>query len=616
MALVPRHIIDSVRDATDIVAVVSKYVKLSRGRRDHKGLCPFHQEKTPSFHVVPEKGIYHCFGCQAGGDIFRFLMAIEGLSFIEAVKELAGPAGIIIEEEELTPEQRDNLKKRATLYEVMEEAAQLFETTLWTRPEGERGRAYIDERGLDRDMARKARVSFAPDEWSLLLDTMHRRGYTAQQLTDVGLVKPRSKSDGYYDTFRNRLLFPIRDERSRVIAFGGRLLDGEGPKYLNTPETRLYNKSNVLYGLDMARQAIQRKDRTILVEGYFDVLALHQAGFEEAVAISGTALSEHQCEKLRRSSRNVIMLLDADEAGSRAAMRSLPTIVTAGLSASRLQLPDAKDPDELIREKGADAMTEALKHTVPLIEWVVDYQLQKVDDPVAREHIINDLVPVLAGLPGNLLSRVARATNVPERILLERVQQARREGPSSRARKETPAAPPTPAGWRPNREMVHLLWLLVHRRDKVADVVQHTDPRLLDEHLELRGIVARLIAGEPVANTIIEAQDPGVSRTLSAVVARESLYTESEARLGVCQILEKLGRPRREARLAQLTIQIKDAQRASDRPRIEAALRDQAELRKRIRALDLASRKNDVENYTQLLDAELQTNRDRIGDEA
>ncbi len=609
---IPRHTIDAVRDGTDIVEVVSRFVKLSRGRRDFKGLCPFHQEKTPSFHVVPDKRIYHCFGCQAGGDVFRFMMEIEGLSFIEAVKELAGPAGVTIEERELTPDELARIKARADAYDVLEAATQFFETTLWTRPEGAPGRAYLEDRGLDAGIARTARVGFAPDEWSTLLDAMHRQGYSPNQLAEVGLAKTRQSGSGYYDTFRNRVLFPIRDERSRVIAFGGRLLDGEGPKYLNTPETRLYNKSSVLYGLDMARQSIQKVDRAIIVEGYFDVLAMHQAGIQEAVATCGTALTREHLEKLRRMSRNLILLLDADTAGARAAAKSLPLVVEAGMSARRLQLDGGKDPDELVREKGVGAMLDALEHTTPLIQWVVEHELAKVDDPVAIENLLNDLLPVLVELPGDLISLVARSARMHEATLLERVRQQRQSASRSSAHQDRPPweedgppmPPQPPPGWKPTREMVHVLWLLVHCYDKVADVVTITDPMLLDDNPDVRAVVARLAMGDTTAAVLEETRDDGIRRTLSAIVARAELYKEPEARFAMCQMLDKLGRPRREARLARLTVEVKDAGRKGDREAMASALRDQADLRARIRALSLASRQNDVDAYVRLLEEE------------
>ena len=331
MARIPRHQIDAIRERVDIVEAISRHVRLNRKGNTYLGLCPFHQEKTPSFNVVPSKGIYHCFGCGVGGDVFKFLMQMEGLSFVEAVKELAGPAGVTIEERELTPAEIQSQKKRATLFDVLEASAQFFESNLWTRPEGRGAREYLDERGLEKQMAQAARVGFAMDNWTALVDHLHEQGFSPELVAEAGLARKRNQGDGHYDAFRSRLIIPIRDERSRVIAFGGRILGGEGPKYINSPETRFYQKSHTLYGFDVARQAIQQRDRVFVVEGYFDVLSLQQAGYRETVATCGTALTIEHLQRIRRMTRNVFLLMDSDEAGARASERSLGLFLDAGL---------------------------------------------------------------------------------------------------------------------------------------------------------------------------------------------------------------------------------------------------------------------------------------------
>jgi len=256
MPRIPRHIIDEVRERTDIAQVVQRFVALQRRGNSYVGLCPFHQEKTPSFHVVTHKDLFHCFGCQASGDVFKFLMQIEGLSFIEAVKELAGPAGVTIEERELSEDERRQLRRRATTYDVLEEEARFYESALWTRPEGALARDYLTKRGLSDATSRDARLGFAPDEWTALADHLHRKGFSEALAEEVGLVRQSKRGTGHYDFLRGRLIFPIRDERGRVLAFGARILQGDDPKYLNTPESPIYEKSKVLYGLDKARPAI------------------------------------------------------------------------------------------------------------------------------------------------------------------------------------------------------------------------------------------------------------------------------------------------------------------------------------------------------------------------
>ncbi|MFT4623768.1 MAG: DNA primase [Myxococcota bacterium] len=563
MGRIPRDVVDAIRDRTDIVEVVGRHVTLQKRGSSWVGLCPFHQEKSPSFNVIPSKGIFHCFGCQAGGDVFKFVMLLEGLSFVECVRELAGPAGVDIPERELTPAERQQLRARATLYDVLEEAAGFYEKVLWTQGDGEPGRRYLEQRQIERDAARAARIGFAPGGWTRLIDHLHRAGFSEELVREAGLARARRTGDGSYDAFRDRLVFPIRDDRGRVLGFGGRLLEGDGPKYINSPETPLYEKSHILYGLHHARAAIQRKDRAVVVEGYFDVVSMHQGGFDETIATCGTALTPAHVKRLRRLTRNVVLVMDSDNAGMRAAERSLPLFLSAGMQAWRIELPGAKDPDELLREEGASVMEAALVARSPLLEWVVDRKLASygrqsplgVDvDAVGRARVVEDLVPLLATQPDRQLSdTVARRVGVPELVLWQQVQ----AGTAAPPREVEPEA-----GWRPDRDVVHLIWLLVHRYDQVADLLAQVPPAVLSGHPQVQPVVARLATGEPVAAVQQDAADPGVARALRAIVARQVLYAPEEAPAAVCHVLERLTRRRRNQELD-------DAVRTA-----EAALRD------------------------------------------
>lgn len=552
----PRDVVDAVRERTDIVAIVSRHVTLQRRGGSMVGLCPFHQERTPSFYVTPSKGIFHCFGCSAGGDVFRFLMQIEGLSFGEAVRELAGPAGIHIEAVEISAEEQEAQKKRATLYDVLEATAQSFESNLWARADGEAARAYLEGRGIHPEAARAARLGFAPPGWTRLSDNLGPR-FEPGMLVDAGVVR-LAEGGRAYDVLRDRLVFPIRDERNRVVAFGGRLMTGEGPKYLNTPETRLYAKSRVLYGLSSARAAIQRKDRAIVVEGYFDVLSLHQGGFDEAVATCGTAMTSDHVERIRRLTRNVVLVLDADDAGQRAAERALPLFVEAGLQPTRIEIPGQKDPDELIQQGGPDAFEAALGRRTPLLEWVVDRRLaHHGPGAMGREAALADVAPWLARYDDDaLVGRVAQRLGLHEAIVRRRVASAARASPE-------PSARPAPA-WRAERDVVHLLWLLVHRRDEVADLLEPLVPALLDPSDPALQAAVRLLAGEPVAALLGEDANPELARTLAAIVGRNGLYEATQAPLAACQIASRLAAPARAAALADLTARSTEALAAGD----------------------------------------------------
>jgi DNA primase len=597
LARFPREVVDAVRDRTDIAEVVQRHVKLTRRGRNFVGLCPFHQEKTPSFNVIQDKGIFHCFGCQAGGDVFKFLQLIAGLSFGEAVRELATAAGVEIEERELTEAERAALRARATLYDVLEAATVFYENVLWTRPEGAVGRAYLAKRALGDETVKKARLGFAAPGWRNLHDALVRR-FPDQLLLDAGLVRPGDR--GNYDTFRDRLIFPIRDERGRTVGFGGRILEGDGPKYINTPETRLYQKSTVLYGIDMARAAIGQKDRVIVVEGYMDVLSLHQAGFSEAIATCGTALTAEHLERIRRLSRNVVLLLDGDEAGLRAAEKALPMFLSGGILPWRLELPDAKDPDELVREHGAGAMETALEQREPLLEWTLDRKLSAAGPGAqAREKVLEEVAPWLLAVddPG-VVARVARRMGSTEGAVAKRLADIRARNDTARPKN---AEPPDTSGWRAHRDVVHLLWLLVHRYAQVADLLPHAPPELFVDHRPVIPVLARLSTGEPVAAVLDEIADPGVGRTLAAVVARAKLYEPEQAALAMAQLVARFYKPLRISLLGDLSRRIDEAGRHGDAAALRSAATRRATLVAEDRDLERALASGDARTVARLL---------------
>lgn len=609
MARIPRDVVDAVRDRTSISEVVGRHVQLVRRGNSLVGLCPFHQERSPSFHVIEAKSMYHCFGCQASGDVFRFVMQVEGLSFVEAVRELAGPAGITIEERQLTPAELQALRARSTLYDVLEAASAFYEATLWTRPEGAAARAYLERRGITTETARRVRLGWAPDGWSRLTDHLHAEGFHPDRVREAGLVRDRQQGNGVYDAFRSRLMIPIFDDRNRVIAFGGRLLEGDGPKYINSPETALYQKSNTLYGSQIARAAIGRKSRALVVEGYFDVISLQQAGFDEAVATCGTALTKDHLERLRRLTGDIYLLLDADEAGQRAAERALPMFLEVGLYPWRVEIPGAKDPDELIQAEGAAAMEACLERRESMVEWLVRRRLHAYAEPsplgpqvlpMTRERALDDLLPLLAQLPESIIARVAARLGVPESQIHQRIRDARARPTASED--YTPA----PEGWRPDKDIVHLLWLLVHRRDFVADLLARVPPSWLAHHAPALPAFARLISGEPIAAILADTTDIGVQRTLGAIVARETLYTPDTSRLAALQIVNRLKRPAIKAQLTRLLEQIEAAARAGDQ---QAALDATLERRRILtldRSLDQALHQGDLAKAITLLELEVQ----------
>jgi DNA primase len=364
------HVIDEVRSRADIVQLVSRYVSLRRSGRRHWGLCPFHAEDTASFQVHEERQIFYCFGCNAGGDVFGFRMRHDGLDFPDAVRAIAREVGVAIPDAEADAGGRHEVLHRA------QAAARDFFREVMRSREGAAARQYLDKRGVPEELIDRFGVGFAPPRWDGLLSALGRSGFTAAALEQAGLVAPRQDGDGHYDRFRGRLIFPIAEASGNVVGFGGRTLDDSTPKYLNSPESPIYHKGRVLFGLPQALDAIRRTGRAVVVEGYFDVLALHRAGIQEVVAPCGTALTEEHARRLRRYAGEVVLLFDADDAGRRAAERSLGLLLAEGLRVRGSLLPEGQDPDSLVARDGPEALAACVESAGPLLDRLIDEALK------------------------------------------------------------------------------------------------------------------------------------------------------------------------------------------------------------------------------------------------
>jgi DNA primase len=393
--------LDDIRSRVPLAGVIARRVQLRKRGREYLGLCPFHAEKTPSFTVNEDKGFYHCFGCGAHGDVIEFVMRAEGFAFPEAVERLAAEAGVAVPVQ--TPEAREAAQERQSLYEVVEAACAWFEGRLKDAA-GRRALAYLKERGLDEETIARFRLGFAPDSRGALKAALCReaRGEEAggapaarfpeEALVTAGLLIAPEGGGASYDRFRGRVIFPITDRRGRVIAFGGRALGDASPKYLNSPDTPLFHKGRVLYGLSLARAAASQSGQIIVAEGYMDVIALHRADFADAVAPLGTALSEEHIRELWRLAPEPVLCFDGDEAGLRAAVRVfdrvLP-ILRPGASLRFLILPEGEDPDSFIRDRGAGAFREALDRAIALDEaiWRIECRGRRVDTPERRAFV-------------------------------------------------------------------------------------------------------------------------------------------------------------------------------------------------------------------------------------
>ncbi|HXJ94486.1 MAG TPA: DNA primase [Terriglobia bacterium] len=440
-----------VRAATDIVKIVGDYVKLRKSGVNMTGLCPFHQEKTPSFSVHPVKQIFHCFGCGVGGDVFKFVMLIENLSFPEALRRVAEKAGVKLTERPLDAVSDASARERETLLKIHEVAARFFAAQLGGTAEGRAARAYLADRGISDEALARFRIGYAPSEGHALLRKLEGEGFQDELLEKSGLVLAESEGRRRLDRFRRRVMFPIARESGSVAAFGGRALGDDQPKYMNSPETPIYTKSRVLFHLDRAAKAIREADEAILVEGYMDAIAVAMAGFEQVTASCGTSLTANQVRLLARHTRRVVVNYDPDSAGLAAAERSLDLLLEEGFECRVLALPGGLDPDAFIRREGAVAYGERLKTAPNYLEYLADRAAAAHDlrSPQGKVAAVNSLMPHVVKLPSALLrrewiDRLADRLHLDDRLLRDEVRRAadtRREAKAPEASAVLAASP-------------------------------------------------------------------------------------------------------------------------------------------------------------------------------
>jgi DNA primase len=489
---IPEDTLQVVRDRVDIVDLVGRYVSLKKAGRSHKGLCPFHHEKTPSFVVTPERGTWHCFGCGEGGNAFAFLMRHENLTFPEAVRSLAAEIGIEIPETESG--------ERGVLEGVLRAnalAQEYYQRSL-AGEEGRAARDYLAGRGLSAEETTRFGLGFAPDRWEGVVEVLRRAHIPGEVAERAGLARARP-SGGHYDLLRGRVVFPIQDARGRVIAFGGRAMAaGQDPKYLNSPESPVFRKREAFYGLPQALEPMRRSDRAIVVEGYFDQLALVQAGLGEAVASCGTALSEEHAKSLSRRTRNVVLLFDGDEPGQRAMLRALEVMLPAGLRVRAAALPGGADPDDFLRREGAEALRQLVDSAPPALEVAIARAAAAgCRTPWERADAVHAMTPLLVLVPdpverGEFARRLALAVGADTADVAAALRRERKGD-------EPEAAPAPPRRMGPeDRHYATLLRLLI---DHPAELTRVDEPGLLDlaPDADWRALGAAVLASPPAA---------------------------------------------------------------------------------------------------------------------
>lgn len=516
-------VVEEIKARLDIVEVISSYIPLQKSGRNYKALCPFHSEKTPSFVVFPESQRWHCFGaCSEGGDVFTFVMKKEGWDFRTALEELARRAGVELRPR--TPQQAQAAEETARLRELLAEATRYYHHLLQHAPEAERARAYVSRRGLNADTVARFQLGYSLPRWDGARDYLTAKGYTVAEQVKAGLLVRREDKGTTYDRFRDRLMIPIRDGRGRVIGFGARTLDPDGkPKYLNSPQTPLFDKSHVLFGFDLARQAIGREERVVIVEGYMDVMQAHQAGFENVVAQMGTALTEPQLRQLQRYTKRLVLALDPDAAGVQATLRGVavaqetlaeewtPVFDPRGLVGYEarlgaeiriLRLPQGYDPDDLIRQSPR-RWAELVETALPVVDFLLQVMLDGLDlnDSKAKAGVVDRLLPTLRAVANpvereDYVQKIARALQVPADAIRARLRGREWQMPPRR-RTEGKAARREPSS--PDVEMEgHCLAVLLQR----PPILGLVNRAFEEQHLEpVRGDDFRDVASRVIFET-------------------------------------------------------------------------------------------------------------------
>ncbi|MEW6614599.1 MAG: DNA primase [Thermodesulfobacteriota bacterium] len=426
--------LEEIKDRASIVEVISDYVSLKKVGKNYKGLCPFHPEKTPSFMVNEEKQIFHCFGCNMGGNVLSFLMKMDRLSFPEAARELARRYGIDLPKIKISDADKRETLEREWLFELNELAASYYHNLLVNEKEGKGAREYLRQRGIGNDVIIDHRLGYAQNSWDGLLKFLLKKGIPLPRVSELGLIIPK-KAQGFYDRFRGRIIFPIINIHGKVIGFGGRVLDNSLPKYLNSPESSIYNKSNSLYGLKVAKDFIRSEDKVIVVEGYFDLLSLNQYSIKNVTATLGTSLTTGHIRILRRYTNNIITVFDADEAGEKAAARSLDILLKHGTSPKIAVLPSGFDPDSFVRKVGENSFKEIIAGSIPLIEFAINEVIKKHDafSVEGKVKIIEDVTPILAKIENKIerdiyIQRVSNRLDIKEDTIVSQLRKTKKGG--------------------------------------------------------------------------------------------------------------------------------------------------------------------------------------------
>ncbi len=540
--------LEEIKGRIDIVEMISDYVHLKKSGQNWKGLCPFHTEKTPSFMVSPAKQIFHCFGCGSGGDIFTFLTKYESLTFPEALSMLAKRAGVTLKVSQKSAVQAG---EKETLLNMHKDAADFFRQSLTANG---KAAAYLKDRGIDRKSLDDFGIGYSPKSWNGLLNHLSRKGYKPEMIKKSGLVVQGNK--GQYDTFRDRIMFPIHDLKGDVVAFGGRSMDGSEPKYLNSPETPIFNKGRVLYGLALAKDSIKKNGNALFMEGYLDVIAAHMFGFTHAVAALGTALTPDHGRLIKRFVEDVIIVFDSDQAGIKASKRAAGVLLESGLEVNMLSVPENEDPDSFLRINGKEAFEELLKEPVSVIDFFVKHG--------GKKHIVADEVfEIVAKIPNEILQEdyitsLSEKIHVDEERVRERFKKKRKLLKSGHKRQQPEIKFRKPRQ-RPQNEIyfIQLLLQMSGRVDEISGKINLDD----FEDPVLRGIFEKIVNGSHDFSDLLLKCEGEEKDILISISLRDELE-EPEKVLSDC--ISWIKENKRKKLVKELQSKIREAESKND----------------------------------------------------
>lgn len=569
-SLISDDIKNRIRDRVDIADVVGRHISLRRAGQNLVGLCPFHQEKSPSFSVSPSKQMFYCFGCKTGGDVFAFLSKITGATFPEVLRELGDTVGIAVEE---SPAERVQRGQTSRIEEINRASMTWFQANLRDLQIGATAREYLNKRGIQQSTVDAFQIGVSSPEWDGLCKFLSRNGFSRSEIMAAGLGSPRQNGNGCYDKFHGRLMFTIADLRKRVVGFGGRVLDDRMPKYLNSPDTLLFKKGQTLFAFDQAREAIVRTKTVIVVEGYFDAIALHQAGLTHTVATLGTALTAEHIQALRRFADQVVLLFDPDAAGVRAALRGLDLFVNSGLGVKVVTLPVGEDPDTFVRKEGAAAFAQLEAAAPSLLDYALNHTVKQAADGSLESRIrsVDEVLRILQKSEHPIVRQerikiVAERLGISEARLIERypalLAQPKRGAEASRTQPEQGI--PLNALFKGFPEERDLLLLLLHGKLSSADVRRlRPESFTVEPCRKLVEIALTHIDRDGRINlrSVLDASmgEPDCSALATELSMREDHFDDVQAHITDC--LNCLDRKQSEQALRELIAKLKTAER-------------------------------------------------------